>query len=149
MLRKWVVVAIGAAIGLGLMTLGGSAWAQKTKGKTRAAATKYLMRGINQAHCKGLADLLKDSGPADDKAWETAACHASCLNEMSYLLMDDGRCPDGVWAGAAKNLREGSAAVLAAIDKKDLDDAKAAFKTVTGACATCHKAHRQEKKEEK
>lgn len=103
------------------------------------------MRGIQQTHCKGLGDLLKDSGPADDKAWDTAACHASCLNEMSYLLMDDGRCPDATWAGATKDLREGSAAVLAAIDKKNLEAAKDAFKKVTGACAACHKAHREEK----
>jgi len=143
MVRKWVVVVVGVTIGMGLMALGGSALAQKTKGKTRAAATKYLMRGINQPHCAGLGGLLKDSGPADDKAWDTAACHASCLNEMSYLLMDDGRCPDGVWAGAAKSLREGSAAALAAIDKKDLDGTKTAFKTVTAACADCHKAHKK------
>ncbi|MBI3463156.1 MAG: cytochrome c, partial [Planctomycetes bacterium] len=114
--------------------------------KSRAAATKYLMRGINQSHCKALADMLKDSGPTDDKAWDTAACHASCLNEMGYLLMDDGRCPDGTWAGAAKDLREGSTAVLAAIDKKELKEAKDAFQKVTSACAACHKAHREERK---
>ena len=142
MLKKWMVVAVGAAMGMSLVMVAPSALAQKTKGKTRAAATKFLMRGIQQPNCKGLADLLKESGPADDKAWETAACHASCLNEMSYLLMDDGRCPDGVWAGATKELREGSAAVLAATEKKDLDAAKAAFKTVTGACAACHKEHK-------
>lgn len=142
MLKKLVVVAVGAAMGMSLVMVAPSALAQKTKGKSRAAATKYLMRGIQQPNCKGLADLLKDSGPADDKAWETAACHASCLNEMSYLLMDDGRCPDGTWAGATKELREGSAAVLAATEKKDLDGAQAAFKTVTGACAACHKAHK-------
>jgi cytochrome c556 len=100
------------------------------------------MRGINQTHCKSLAEQLKDSGPADDEAWDTAACHASCLNEMGYLLMDDGRCPDATWAGAAKNLQEGSAAVLNAVEKLDLEGARTAFKTVTQACATCHDAHK-------
>lgn len=141
MVRKLVLIAVTSAVGIGLITLCGNAWAQKTKGKTRAAATKYLMRGVQQPNCKGLGDLLKD-GPADAKAWDTAACHASCLNEMSYLLMDDGRCPDGVWAGAAKNLREGSAAALAAIEEKDLEGTRTAFKTVTGACGACHKAHK-------
>ncbi|MBI4602361.1 MAG: cytochrome c [Planctomycetes bacterium] len=140
--RCAVTVALLAAVGIGFVFAGGSLLAQKAKGKTRAAATKYLMRGINQPNCKGLGDLLKDSGPADDKAWDTAACHASVLNEMGHLLMDDGRCPDGDWAGAAKSLREGSAAVLAAVEKKDLTAANTAFKTVTGACASCHKAHR-------
>ena len=122
----------------------GTAPAQITKGKKRPAPTKYLMRGINQPNCAGLGKLLKD-GPADDKAWETAACHASCLNEMGHLLMDDGRCPDATWAGAAKNLREGSAAVVAAAEKKDVEAARTAFKTVTDACAACHKAHRATK----
>jgi cytochrome c556 len=62
---------------------------------------------------------------------------------MSYLLMDDGRCPDAVWAGAAKDLREGSAAVLAAAEKKDVESAREAFKKVTGACAACHKEHKK------
>jgi cytochrome c556 len=128
-----------------VLLMGQEAAAQKTKGKTRAAETKYLMRGVNQPNCAALAGLLKDKGPVDDKAWDTAACHASILNEMSYLLMDDGRCPDKDWAGAAKQLREGSAQVLEAARAKNLADAQAAFKTVTGACASCHKAHKQAK----
>ena len=145
MVKKWVAVLTGVTLSLGLLLLQDSASAQNTKGKTRAAATKYLMRGINQPNCAGLGTLLKDSGPTDDKAWETAVCQASILNEMGYLLMDDERCPDGAWAAAAKDLREGSALVLVALEKKDVDGAKVAFKTVTGACAACHKAHRPQK----
>ncbi len=48
--------------------------------------------------------------------------------------------PDGIWAGAVKSLREGSAAALRAAKEQDLDAAKAAFKQVTQGCATCHKA---------
>jgi cytochrome c556 len=117
--------------------------AQKTKGKTRPAETKYLMRGINQPHCAAIGGLLKDKGPADDKAWDTLACHASILNELSYVLMDDGRCPDKDWLGAAKDLRESTARVLDAARAKNLTDAQTAFKGVTGACATCHKAHKK------
>jgi cytochrome c556 len=142
MVKLWMTMGVALGIGLGLLVTVNEAAAQKTAGKTRPAATKYLMRGVNQPHCKGLAELLKGPGPADDKAWDTAACHASCLSEMSYLLMEDGRCPDATWAGAAKSLREGSAAVLKAVEKKDLDATKGAFKTVTQACATCHSAHR-------
>jgi cytochrome c556 len=122
----------------------GAANGQVTKGKKRPAETKYLMRGISQAHCAALGKMLKD-GPADAKAWDTAACHATCLNELGHLLMDDGRCPDATWAGAAKGLREGSAALIAAAEKKDSDAAKAAFKTVTDSCAACHKAHKKAK----
>jgi cytochrome c556 len=139
---RWLAVGLAVSLALGLLWEVRDVSAQRTKGKTRPAATKYLMRGINLVHCKGLGELLKGSGPADDKAWDKAACHASCLNEMSYLLMEDGRCPDATWAGAAAKLREGSAAALQAIEKKDLNSAQAAFQTITQACATCHKAHK-------
>lgn len=131
---------------LGVCTVSLLAWhsaaAQITKGKTRPAATKFLMRGINQPNCAGVAKLLKET-PGDDKTWETIACHASCLNEMSFILMEDGRCPDAAWANGAKALREGSAALLAAAGKKDIEAARAAFKTLTEGCATCHNAHRK------
>lgn len=115
--------------------------AQKTKGKTRAAQTKYLMRGILKPNCGGLGQLLKAASKTDEQ-WDTAACHAACMSEMGHLLMADGRCPDGVWAGAAKALREGADAALAAIEAKDVAAANAAFKTATGSCAACHKAHK-------
>ena len=143
MTKKLMIVAGLAVLAIGVVIVGTSASAQVKKGKTRSAATKYLMRGIMQPNCAGLGALLKGDGPADDKAWDTAACHASCLNEMSYLLMDDGRCPDAVWAGAAKTtLREGSAETLAACEQKDLEGANAAFKKMTQACAACHTAHK-------
>lgn len=138
-LRGWSVGLCCALVAVA----GGHAASQAAKGKTRPAATKYLMRGISQPNCKGIADLLKEASPADDKAWETAACHAACLNELSHALMQDGRCPDATWAGAAKSLGEGTVAVLAAVGKKDLEGARVAFKTVTGACKTCHDAHRK------
>ena len=143
MSRRNVAWAAVSVVGLGLVL--GLADAQVAKGKTRPAATRFLMRGITQPHCKGIGELLKESGPSDDKAWETLACHASCLNELSATLTQDGRCPDGTWAGASKSLGEGTAAVLAAADKKDVESARAAFKTVTDACKTCHDAHKKAK----
>ncbi len=131
-----VTVALVGLVGWGI------AAAQVKQGKTRKAATKYLMRGINGQHCGGLGGLLKE-GPKSDEEWDTVACHASCLNEMGHLLMDDGRCPDADWANAAKTLREGSEAVLAAVEAKDLDAARAGFENVTKACSACHKAHKK------
>ncbi len=143
MMRKNRMVALLAVLAVGGLILAGSSSAQVKKGKTRAAATKYLMRGIMQPNCAGLGKLLEGEGPSDDKTWDTAACYASCLNEMSHLLMDDGRCPDAVWLEAAKTtLREGAAETLAACEKKDLAAANAAFKKTTQACAACHKAHK-------
>jgi cytochrome c556 len=147
MARVNVGMAVLGALGLCLFigTAQERAGAQVAKGKSRPAATRFLMRGITQPNCKGIGELLKDSGPADDKAWETLACHASCLNELSFSLMQDGRCPDATWAGAAKSLGEGSGGVLSAVEKKDLEGARTAFKTVTASCKSCHDAHKKPK----
>ncbi len=116
--------------------------AQITKGKTRAATTKRLMSGLVKPYCAGLGDALK-AAPADDKAWEDLATKAALLNEAGYVLMDDGRCPDAVWAGATKTLKDGSAELLAKIEAKDYMAAQAAFQTVTKSCGECHKAHKK------
>ncbi len=119
-----------------------AATGQVKKGETRLLLTKQLMGGLVGPNCKGLGDGLKEA-PADDKAWAALATKAALLNEASYVLMADGRCPDGVWAGAATALREGSAAVYEKIEAKDAEGAQAAFKTMTQACGTCHKAHKK------
>lgn len=129
-------------LGMGLALYQQASQAQVTKGKTRAAATKYLMRGVQQPHCAAAGKLLKE-GPKDDKQWDTLACHASILNEMSLVLLEDGRCPDQVWAGAVKALRSGSDSLLKAANHKELEEARAAFKSVTGSCGSCHEAHKK------
>ena len=141
--RRALAMGLWGALVITFQAAPDEADAQVAKGKSRPAATRFLMRGISQAHCKSIADLLKDSGPGEDKAWETVACHASCLNELSFSLVQDGRCPDATWAGAAKALGDGTALVLGAAEKKDLEAARAAFKTVTDSCKSCHDAHRK------
>ncbi len=132
------IAALAVSFGLSI----DQAAAQKTKGKTRLASTEFLMERMVRPNCADLGKILKD-GPASDKDWHHAASHAACLNEMSYVLMADGRCPDGVWAKAAgTTLREGSAEVYAAIEAKDIDTARTAFKKLTSACAACHKEHK-------
>ena len=113
--------------------------AQKTKGKTRAALTKHLMKGMVATNC----GALKKDLDATDLNWNDITLHAAMLNEAGHLLMDDGRCPDGEWAKASKALQAQSAAVLAAAEKDDAATAKAAFKELTAqSCAICHAAHK-------
>jgi hypothetical protein len=58
--------------------------------------------------------------------------------------MDDGRCPDGDWANAAKSLQANSATLLAAAEKMDSAAAKEAFgKLTTEGCGACHQAHKK------
>jgi len=113
--------------------------AQKTKGKTRAASTKLLMKGLVSANC-GAAKKDLDAAEIN---WDDVTLHAALLNESGYILMDDGRCPDGEWAKSAKALQTTSAALLAAAEKKDAAAAKAAFADLTAqSCKVCHAAHK-------
>lgn len=128
-----------------LLSVGDTSTAQVKKGKTRLMLTKHLMKGLNGLHCGALKKEL-DAGPSSDKAWESLETHAALLNEASYILMQDGRCPDATWANAAsKTLRQGSADVLKAVEARDADAAKEAFGAMTKACGACHKAHRKKK----
>lgn len=123
----------------------GAVTAQVKKGKTRAMTTAQWMKGVMKPHCTSLKNGL-EAGPSKDEAWEELAGHAALINEASYLLMEDGRCPDAIWAEAAsKTLRDGSAAVLKAIEAKDAATAKAAFEKMTKGCAACHEKHREKK----
>jgi len=119
-----------------------SATAQVKQGKTRVLKTKQLMKGLVAANCGAVAEGLK-AGPADEKAWDDLATKVALLNEASYTLMDDGRCPDATWADATTALRDGSAALLVKIEAKDAAGAQEALKTMTGSCAACHKAHKK------
>ena len=99
---KRIMLVAGVAVALTLVAA--VADAQVKKGKTRPATTKQLMGGIVQPHCAAIGEAVKQA-PADDAAWEKVATHAAVLNEISYTLMDDGRCPDADWANASTILR--------------------------------------------
>ena len=132
----WVLVA---SLLVGGFVVAERVEAQKTKGKTRAALTKQLMKGLVSANC----GALKKDLDAAETNWADVTLHAALLNESGYLLMDDGRCPDGTWAKAAKSLQATSAALLEKAEAKDLDGTKAAFKELTSqSCAVCHEAHK-------
>ncbi len=117
----------------------GDALAQKTKGKTRAATTKQLMKGLVAPTCGDLKKLLEEK----EINWDNVGVKAAVLNEAGYLLLDDGRCPDGDWAKSSEAIQKASAAILEAAGNKDADAANAAFKKLTGeGCAACHKVHK-------
>jgi hypothetical protein len=138
-MKKWLSFVLLAGI-IAVLSLNASA--QVKKGKTRLMTTKQLMSGLVKPNCAGIGDGLK-AIPTDDKAWAELATKAALLNEASYTMMEDGRCPDGDWAGAAKALGEGSAAVLEKIEAKDANGAQEAFKIMTASCGACHKAHKK------
>lgn len=135
------VYALAAVAALALATSFGIA--QVKQGKARPAKTGALMKGIVKPHCGDLKKAL-DNPPSSDEAWDAIATHAAVLNEISYALMDDGRCPDGVWADSTtKQLRAGSADLLKATEAKDHAAAKKAFGTLAQSCKACHDKHKE------
>lgn len=117
--------------------------AQVKKGKTRPLTTEQLMEAIVKPHMTQLKKGLIDSKPSSDKDWKKLALSAALLNESSYTMMQDGRCPDSIWADACtKDLREGSAAAVAAIKKKDIEGALAGVKKLGASCKACHTEHK-------
>ena len=138
MKKAFSVVAVLSLVAL----VSFAATAQVKKGKTRLLLTKQMMSGLVQPVCKGLGDGLKEA-PTDDKGWAALATKAALLNEAGYILMADGRCPDGDWAGAVETLKECSQAVYEKIEAKDAAGAQAAFKALTKSCGACHKAHKK------
>lgn len=118
---------------------------QVSKGKTRPLETKVWMKTVNGPHCSTVAKMLK-AGPADDKEWGDVVTHAQMLSESGHVLMADGRCPDKVWADAAKQLQDGGAALAAAAASKNVDEARAALNnSVLVSCKSCHSVHRMKK----
>lgn len=141
MIRSWKFSVLVLAVAAASVTL----TAQVQKGKTRPLETKIWMKSVNQPHCANLGKLLK-AGPADDKAWAEVVQNAQMLDEAGHVLMADGRCPDKVWADAAKQLREGADAVLKAAESKSTDAAMGAFNNqILASCKGCHSAHRPKK----
>jgi cytochrome c556 len=137
---------IAALAGTGVLALAvlfaAEGVAQVKKGKSRPLTTKQMMGGHIGPTCTALGKELQ-AGPADDKAWEAAATKAALLNESGYTLMDDGRCPDAVWAEACKKLQDSSHALLAKVEAKDMSGAREAFTTLTASCKSCHTAHKK------
>ncbi|MAG93914.1 MAG: hypothetical protein CMJ48_09215 [Planctomycetaceae bacterium] len=135
-----IVVVLAIVAGFGLLFR--PATAQVKKGKTRSATTKQLMKGLVGSNCGALAKALK----AETPDWEAIGLHAALLNESGHVLMADGRCPDGEWAGGAKTVQKCSVVVLAKVEAKDIEGARGAFKALTGGCGQCHKKHKPKKK---
>ena len=138
-MKRLTFVGLSLAV-VALISL--TATAQVKKGKTRLALTKQIMSGLVRPNCVAIGEAAKEA-PSDDKAWQALATNAALINEAGYLLMDDGRCPDGVWANAAKDMRDASAAVLAKAEAKNAEGLAADFKKVTQSCGACHKTHKK------
>ena len=87
---RWGSLLVMLCTLAGVALLSTDASAQKTKGKTRPALTKHLMKGLVAANC----GALKKDLDAEKPNWDDIELHAALLNEAGYILLDDGRCPE-------------------------------------------------------
>jgi cytochrome c556 len=140
MKKRYVAVAVVASVAA-VVALAGGSIAQVKAGKSRPLTTKQLMSGHVKPHVVALSDLLKGDGPADDAAWANAATHLALLNETSYTMMDDGRCPAQDWADACMMMRKGSATAIEKIAAKDLAGTREGVGTIMASCAACHSVY--------
>ncbi|MBT4864301.1 MAG: hypothetical protein HON53_04160 [Planctomycetaceae bacterium] len=137
LIRWTTVVAAVACVGL---MLGSVSAQKKAKKKARVADPHQLMEGLVFPNCKALGGALG----AEKTNFKEIAMRAALLSESGHVLMADGRCPDGVWAGACKVLRESGAEIVAKAKAEDKEGAAAAFKTLTSkGCGACHKVHKK------
>ncbi len=136
-----VAGALGATVTVVGVMVDGMAGVEK--GESRPLNTATWMRNVMKPNCGALKKEIK-AGPKTEDDWASLIEHAEIINETSYVLMEDERCPDKVWADAAsKTLRNGSFAVIAAAKAKNAQAAEKAFKKMTQACTSCHKAHKK------
>jgi len=128
-----------------VVLLAGAVGAQVKKGKTRPLETEQLMKGLIKPQSEAIKRGL-EAATITDEGWSTLAISAALMNEASYTLMDDGRCPDDKWGDATtKSLRQGSADLIKAIAAKDQAAAKTAAATMNGSCKACHSVHKKKK----
>lgn len=139
---KHRITVLALAALCGVVAIATQSSAQVKKGKTRPASTKALMNAWIGPVRSGLDAELKTE-PADDKAWASIIAKAEVLNESGHSLMEDGRCPDAVWAAACKVMQDSTTTLIAKAQAKDLAGAREAFGTFMTSCKSCHTAHKK------
>lgn len=112
--------------------------AQK-KGKTRPLTTAQLMSGLVKPQLVAVQGHVADEKtPEGEDGWKSLTTSIALLNESSYTMMEDGRCPDKSWADACEILRKATEQGLEAAAKKDAAGVRASIEGITASCKACH-----------
>lgn len=115
----------------------------KKQSSKRPLKTSTVMTNLTKPNCNAIRDLLEKE-PKTSEDWDKLIEHSEVLSEVSFILMDDGRCPDYVWEGAASlTLRNCAKAIISASEKRNIVVARGAFEKLTQSCTACHDAHKE------
>lgn len=142
------------AFAAGLIALGGLAFAltsshvtAQKKGKTRPLTTAQMMSGLVKPQLVALKGLVEEGKKVDgEEGWKAVSTSIALLNESGHMMMEDGRCPDKIWADACKVLREATEEGLKKAAQKDVDGVRASLEGVLASCKGCHAEHKYKNK---
>ena len=141
------------AFAAGIVTLAGLAFtvsssqvtAQK-KGKTRPLTTAQMMSGLVKPQLVSLQGHVADEKtPEGEDGWKALTTSIALLNESSYMMMEDDRCPDKKWADACDILRKGTESALQKAAKKDAAGVRESIAGITASCKACHSEYKYKK----
>ena len=131
-------LAIGmAAVASGITWLASQAGAQGT------TTIKDIMGKLNKGPtslCPTLGKQLKENAPSWDSIQKEAKEFVGLAEALGKA--DPPKGEKGSWAALTKEYVANARSLDAAAQKKDGPAAVAAHGKLAGACATCHKAHR-------
>lgn len=138
----------------GIITLAGLAFTLTTdqvtaqkKGKSRPMTTAQLMSGLVKPQLVSVqGHVAEDKTPEGEDGWKALTTSLALLNESSYTMMEDDRCPDKIWADACEILRKATETGLQQAAKKNAAGVRESIAGITASCKACHTEHKYKKK---
>lgn len=142
------------AFAAGIIALSGLAFTLSTsqvtaqkKGKSRPLTTAQLMSGLVKPQLVATQGHVADEKvPEGEDGWKSLTTSIALLNESSYTMMEDDRCPDKIWADACSVLRKATESGLQAAAKQDAAGVRESIAGITASCKACHAEHKYKKK---
>jgi cytochrome c556 len=128
-------------------TLSSSQVTAQKKGKSRPLTTAQLMSGLVKPQLVAIQGHVADEKtPEGEDGWKSLTTSIALLNESSYTMMEDDRCPDKIWADACQILRKATASGLKAAAKKDAAGVRESIAGIGASCKACHTEFKYKKK---
>ncbi len=147
-MKKSFAFAAGiiALSGFAFTLLSSQVTAQK-KGKSRPMTTAQLMSGLVKPQLVAIQGHVADEkAPEGEDGWKSLTTSLALLNESSYTMMEDDRCPDKIWADACDTLRKATEAGLKSAAKNDAAGVRESIAGIGASCKACHAEHKYKKK---
>lgn len=128
-------------------TLSSSQVTAQKKGESRPMTTAQLMSGLVKPQLGSIKGHVDDEKtPKGEDGWKSLTTSIALLNEASFTMMEDDRCPDKVWADACQVLRKATEKGLHSAVKKDAAGVRESITGILASCKACHTEHKYKKK---